>query len=323
MENGVDKQIEKRYPRLWQGLVFFAAVIIAMVVICAPLQMYLGLIGVALTELIFLVMALIAAGLSRCAFSDLFPMNLPAPLRLCGILLMYFGVYLTALPVASLIAYFFPALNEVSESISERGTELTPAASVLILAVLPAICEESVHRGFILASFKSLKNRGTTGWKVLTILSMGVLFGIFHLDPLRFLPTAMLGAFFSYVAIESESMVPSMILHLINNLLSVIAIYGMSGESELEAYVSEAAADVSFVQLLGSCAAYLGLAILLFFGGWKMFKRVEVRRGVIIAVVLTACLLMFGGYAVALLTADFSGIKESFTALEAGFLALA
>ena len=81
MDNGVDKQIEKRYPRLWQGLVFFAAVIVVMVVICAPLQLYLGLIGVALTELIFLVMALIAAGLSRCAFADLFPMNLPAPLR--------------------------------------------------------------------------------------------------------------------------------------------------------------------------------------------------------------------------------------------------
>ncbi len=318
MDNQTERQIESRYPRLWQGLVFFAAVIAAMIVICSPIQWYLGLIGVGLTELILLGMALAAAKFSRCAFADIFPLHLPAPLRMLGIFLMYLGAYLTTIALTSVLAYFFPSLNEVGESISMLGTQLSPAAAVLIMAVLPAVCEESVHRGFILASFKSLKNAGTGGWKALTVASMGVIFGLFHLDPLRFLPTALLGAFFSYVAIESESMVPTVILHLINNLISVVAMYSVSGGSIAET-LEEAAADVSLVQLLASCCVYFGLSMLLFFAGWRMFRRVTVRRGVIIVIVVTACILMLAGYFVTLLTTDLSQVQDMFTALEAVF----
>jgi membrane protease YdiL (CAAX protease family) len=86
-----------------------------------------------------------------------------------------------------------------------------------IIAVMPAICEEALHRGFILSSLASVKNK----WII--VLSMGVIFGLFHLDLYRFLPTAVLGMALSYIMIETKNMVLPFFFHFINNALTTLA----------------------------------------------------------------------------------------------------
>jgi membrane protease YdiL (CAAX protease family) len=45
----------------------------------------------------------------------------------------------------------------------------------------------------------------------------GLLFGVFHLELSRILPTALLGILLSLVALESGSILPAMLTHFLNN----------------------------------------------------------------------------------------------------------
>ena len=50
----------------------------------------------------------------------------------------------------------------------------------------------------------------------------GLLFGIFHLDVWRLLPTALLGVVLSGIALASDSIVPAMVAHFVNNACLIV-----------------------------------------------------------------------------------------------------
>ena len=76
-------------------------------------------------------------------------------------------------------------------------------------------CEEALHRGFI---FHTFKNAG----KWTTVIAMGIIFGLFHLHPLRFVATAILGAVLTYIMLETRNLLLPILVHFVNNALSVI-----------------------------------------------------------------------------------------------------
>ena len=52
--------------------------------------------------------------------------------------------------------------------------------SVIVVALLPAICEEAVHRGVIIHTMYRIRKE----W--LVVLIMGIYFGLFHAKPTPF-----------------------------------------------------------------------------------------------------------------------------------------
>jgi membrane protease YdiL (CAAX protease family) len=53
------------------------------------------------------------------------------------------------------------------------------------------------------------------------VVVTGVLFGMFHLDLYRLLPSTVLGIVLSWMAFESRSLWPSVIAHFLNNAILV------------------------------------------------------------------------------------------------------
>lgn len=84
-------------------------------------------------------------------------------------------------------------------------------------AILPGICEEFLHRGIIL---KGLKN--TMREKYAIIIS-AILFGLMHANIRQTLYTFVGGIIFAILAVKTRSIYPSMIMHFINNAISVYA----------------------------------------------------------------------------------------------------
>ncbi len=82
-------------------------------------------------------------------------------------------------------------------------------------AVLPAICEETLHRGMLLAGNSCF---GMTK----TIVISGVLFGLLHLNIEQFFYASIIGVFLGYVCFVANSIYPCIIIHFMNNALSVI-----------------------------------------------------------------------------------------------------
>lgn len=206
------------------GILLFIVVMVSFYTIIAWAQMKWGMYGLALTELYLLALALGGAKLLKVPFKEVFPVQRPQWQKVFAVLLGWVASYSAVIPLTMIVAYFFPQeMFSVSDSLNDFMSTVPLAVSVLISCVLPAVCEEAVHRGFILKSFQS----GIKGKWVLVAL-MGVLFGLFHGSVWRFLPTALLGATLTYLMVETENMVYPALFHFINNFFPTL-LSGMTG----------------------------------------------------------------------------------------------
>lgn len=87
----------------------------------------------------------------------------------------------------------------------------------LLVAITPALCEETLFRGLILSGFRRLGK-----WPA--ILATAFLFGLAHASIYRLLPTLALGVLFGLAAWKTRSIVPAMICHALNNgLMATLA----------------------------------------------------------------------------------------------------
>jgi len=84
-----------------------------------------------------------------------------------------------------------------------------------VFAITPAICEEGLFRGFLLGGLRN--GLGKTG----AILLTGFLFGLFHLNIYRLLPTAIIGFILAYLVISGSSLITAVIYHAVNNAIAL------------------------------------------------------------------------------------------------------
>ena len=90
----------------------------------------------------------------------------------------------------------------------------------LLSCILPGICEEFLHRGIMLFAGKKC---GNTRYVLIT---SSILFGLMHLNINQFFYATILGFLMGYVAIVSDSIYPSIIIHFLNNFLNTYFYYG-------------------------------------------------------------------------------------------------
>lgn len=137
-----------------------------------------------------------------------------------------------------------------SEMLPSGGAELL--MQFLALCVMPAIAEELLFRG----AFQGLMRPcGSAA----AIFAPALLFGVLHLDLAQGLTAFACGVFLGWLAERSGSILPGMLLHLVNNALAFLTIY-------LRYY---APAEVSFG---------VELFILLFFPAFGAWMICNARR---------------------------------------------
>ena len=89
------------------------------------------------------------------------------------------------------------------------------ALHLVVLALLPAVCEELAFRGFILTGLT--RRLGTRK----AILVSSLLFAIAHLNAFQFLPTFILGLVLGLLVTRSGSLLPGVLFHGLHNALLV------------------------------------------------------------------------------------------------------
>ncbi len=97
---------------------------------------------------------------------------------------------------------------------------------ILVVAVVPALCEETMFRGFIQKSFE-LKIRPF--WAALIT---AIFFGIYHFNPYGMIPLIVLGFYFGFAAYKSNSILVPMSLHFTNNFIAIM-VYFLIGNEDL------------------------------------------------------------------------------------------
>jgi len=107
--------------------------------------------------------------------------------------------------------------RELMERIFQAQGGVNLVTSVLVFAIVPGICEELLFRGFV------LRGLATRLSPPMAIAWTAVLFGAFHFDMYRLLPTTVLGLILGGLVWLTGSLWPAMLLHAANNTIAVLA----------------------------------------------------------------------------------------------------
>jgi len=124
-----------------------------------------------------------------------------------------------AVAVFRLANIFIPVSEELLRSTSESiiPPGIPQWQLFVFLAVLPALCEEIAFRGMLLSGLRHRLRPVTLA------ITIGLVFGMFHMTLFRIAPTAVLGVVLTAIALMTGSIFPGMLLHMGNNAWGVWA----------------------------------------------------------------------------------------------------
>lgn len=151
---------------------------------------------------------------------DAFGLRMPHPAAWIAVLLGVPAALLVGVGLSELVNTFvFPVPEELLEGFNQEflGPDLPLWQLVLFLSVMPGIFEELTFRGVLLYG---LKGRIKRRW--LLALTVGLLFGFFHVSLFRIVPTAFLGFVLTWVVLFGGSIYPAMLWHALSNATAVV-----------------------------------------------------------------------------------------------------
>lgn len=253
----------------WMGVILFFVGLVFLIFGGSYMQGHWGMVGLVTTELGFLGIAVLYCVIFRVSLKEVFPIKKVTGKDILGLIFMFMGSFLLSLVCVGLSSLVVPTANESMEALTEflYGNTSMYVLLFLVAAVLPAICEEAFMRGSVLSSFRSLKH----DWVICLII--GLMFGILHLDPLRFLNTACLGAILAWIMTKKNNFILPVLMHLINNTVSTLAgfisVKAMGG-SDMVLAAQEAASVTSPLTNLGTYLS-MGFAFPIFLVLGAMF----------------------------------------------------
>ena len=175
---------------------------------------------------------------------------------------------------------FFNALIRFIGYEPRGGTLLTEYpvwllfVNIGVSALLPGICEEVAHRGMLLNGYKEL------GLKKVIILS-AVFFGLIHLNIEQFFYATIVGVLIVEFAIVSGNIIPGIIVHFINNALSIFATFAYVNNLpifNINKTISSIISGNTFIAMLTIMMAMLIASSLLFYLIKLLFKETALKR---------------------------------------------
>lgn len=137
-------------------------------------------------------------------------------------------------------------------------------ASLLVIALLPAIFEELAFRGLIL--FNLRKDAGD----IRSVFIVGFVFALFHGSPEQTVYQFICGCIFALLAIRSGSVLPGMLIHFLNNAaVLVLSAAGLTDPVTGSVVMSQAAGIT--VNVLGGLSLAGGLV-------WLLVSKAPVQK---------------------------------------------
>lgn len=213
----------RRSESLSPGVVaqVFALVLLGFFYLGGPLQIADVRLGLVFTQLVVIAgFPLIAMRLLEVPIVSTLRLGVPKPQTLLFALLLTPAATL----LAAIAAHLQGAGIEVPDSYRELMRRLIAAdtgsdllIAVLVFAAIPGICEELLFRGFVLRGLAQRMSPRAA------VVFSAILFGAFHFDLYRLLPTTLLGIILGWVAWRTGRLWPAMVLHVANNAIAVLA----------------------------------------------------------------------------------------------------
>ena len=252
-------------PSQSDGIIMYAFGLVLLIYVGSLVQLKFGMAGLAMTQIMIISLPLLFAYYIKSNFKKVFNLKLPTIKQIFGAISLWIGTYTIVMLITQLLLYLFPQSMEVVEGLNEAlFIEDSLLLNILIVACMPAVCEEIFFRGFLLSAFRNNKKSYKSA-----IIITGILFGFMHMDFIRMIPTGILGISFAYAVCKTNSIFIGMIMHFLNNGLAVL-ISHYTANLELAKEGSEVVA-LTFNQVM----IYLIIGLLFITLGSRLLKRMN------------------------------------------------
>lgn len=141
---------------------------------------------------------------------------------------MWVGLFSTMMVIGGIIISLSPAAQETMvelESVLKIPDNIL--LNLLLVAVVPAICEEFLFRGFIFSSLRGKNDKDRNNSKRVrnAIIISGLMFGIMHMDFTKIITTGILGIGIAYVVYKTGSIFTGVLIHFVNNAVAVVTMH--------------------------------------------------------------------------------------------------
>lgn len=203
-------------PGIGDAFLLLAVSVLVMFYIGSYAQLKLGFWGIPVQQILFFVMAAGFAWYMKADYKKLFSIKVPKVNGVIGSFFLWVGCYigmiLLSIPLSEIFKEDAGQLNALNDWLAEQPFW----AMLLVIGIMPAICEETLFRGFL---FGTMKEK----WKPFTaIFVSGLIFGIYHMSVIKAVTITFLGMALAYSVYCSGSIATSILMHLCNNTITVV-----------------------------------------------------------------------------------------------------
>ena len=138
-------------------------------------------------------------------------------MSVCGFFVLAFGSALVKLGLYA-IGYYSQQYTLYENYLPNDASSIANLLYILIaIAIIPAITEEFIFRGIILGEYSAIRTRPVTA-----VMLSAAMFAMLHFNLYQFPVYFFGGIVLGYVAIITNSVLCAMIVHLLNNVFSLL-----------------------------------------------------------------------------------------------------
>ncbi|MBL4849598.1 MAG: CPBP family intramembrane metalloprotease, partial [Planctomycetes bacterium] len=212
-------------------------------------------VGLALTLIGLVALPAVAyAWWLRTDLRETFALRRPPALALAAALALGIGCLVFNMALREWLALDGPA-PENMKALETQIASWPAVLTVLLIAVLPALCEETLCRGFLLSGLRK------EGGAVAAVIVSAIFFAALHLDPNRLLQTFLVGLILAILVLRSGSIWPACLLHFVNNAGALaLGTWGMEAGLLAENELTKAVNLTPIAYGIGATALLAGIA---------------------------------------------------------------
>ncbi len=200
---------------------------------------------------------------------EAFRFNRPGLAPMILVVLISVPAYLVASMLNNVFVYFLQFIGDLPAQPLPVPKDLPELlVGILVIGVSPGICEEIMHRGFMLRAYEK---RGS--YKA--VIFVAIFFGIFHFDMTNFFGPVFLGLIIGYYVIRTNSIFAGMLAHFLNNAIAegIQYIWGQGVQPEK---LTLSGTELLQVLVLGAAGLVVAAVLLI------LFKKVTEGKSQII-----------------------------------------
>ena len=259
----------KQIPGVGDVILLFSVLLLVILFAGSLAVVRLGICGLLVEQGLLFAVTAFYAWYIRTDAVKVFHLRRPRVFSVIAAVLCWAGGYLLIQVLANGLMGLFPDLSQENTQMLVGLWEGVPLwLLVLAVAVFPAVCEETVFRGFLLGALEHKYSAPAA------VIVTGLLFGLYHMSLLQFVLIGLLGILFSYVAWKEQCIWLSILMHFLNNLTSLLL---QQFEEPITKRIPALAGEMNgstvfFVLLAGAVLLAAGLFLLQFRG-----KRGELK----------------------------------------------